>query len=240
MPTRRIVLKFSGKMFDSDSGLQTLADVLRSLCKTMEVVLVPGGGNLHRRERGRSRIAGDRSPLAAEHRSNCVGMLATVANAFWLVDALDLVGMTYGALSKLPIKTLIPDYTVEQAKQLLAQRHLLIVCGDTGQPGVSTDTAAVLMAYELGVETVYKGTNVPGIFPLDTEGRPQIGAPVINELTGTQFLAGGFHTILDPCAVALARDHRIALQVFESCRLCSDAIVRSITNNVTGTTIKPV
>ena len=65
------------------------------------------------------------------------------------------------------------SYSRQRALQLLADGHIVIFAGGTGNPYFTTDTTAVLRAAEMGCDAVLKATNVDGVYSADPKKDPE-------------------------------------------------------------------
>jgi len=164
--TRRvIVLKVSGEAFGGgkipldEEKISYLASEIASV-KKASFVIVPGGGNILRgkslKQRGYDKA-----------ESDYLGMLSTVYNSVCLKHSLEKKGLRCSLFSALTIEKIARPYTPEAAKRALSEGKHVIVAGGTGNPFVTTDSAAALRALELGAEILIKATKVDGIYSDD-------------------------------------------------------------------------
>ena len=94
------------------------------------------------------------------------------------------------------------------------KRQVLFAAG-TGNPFVTTDTAAVIRALALEAEVVLKGSKVPGVYSADPSEEPQ--AELISRLSHGEYLSRGLK-VLDPAAVQIAAEHGLPIVVFRADR----------------------
>ena len=78
-------------------------------------------------------------------------------------------------------------------------------------PFFTTDTGAALRAAELGCDALFKGTSVDGVYSADPKTDP--AARRYDRITFNEILAKDLR-IMDPAAIALARDNGIPVVVF--------------------------
>ena len=144
---RRILLKLSGEALGGDQGVGICSDAAHEMARQIaevrelgvQVVVVPGGGNIYRGaaggERGIERATGD-----------YMGMLATVINALALQDALEKVGVETRVQSAIAMSQVAEPFIRRRAVRHLEKGRVVIFGGGTGNPYFSTDTAAALRA----------------------------------------------------------------------------------------------
>jgi len=211
-PYARVLLKITGealrskeRLFDRQA-LDFLTDEIRSVHHQVELAIVVGGGNI---VRGRDLIADfQTTPVIADH----IGMTATLLNALLLEDFLQREGVETRILSALEINAIAEPYVFKRALRHLEKGRAVILAGGTGSAGVTTDTAAVLRASDLGAQIMLKGTKVDGIFDQDPTRHPN--ARFLPRLSYQEFLALGITKILDETAVAQAKMKGIPILVF--------------------------
>ncbi|MFO0336757.1 MAG: UMP kinase [Pseudomonadota bacterium] len=209
---RRILLKLSGEalMGKADYGIDP--EVIRRLAgeifevvgRGTQVAVVIGGGNIFRGEglarRGMDRVTGDH-----------MGMLATVINALAMQDALENLGAHARVMSALRINEVCEDYIRRRAIRHLEKGRVVILAAGTGNPFVTTDTAASLRAIEIEADVLLKATKVNGIYDADPVRNP--GAKRYARLTFDQVLADKL-MVMDATAIVMCRDNALPLQVF--------------------------
>jgi uridylate kinase len=100
--------------------------------------------------------------------------------------------------------------------RLRAIRHLekgrvLILAGGTGNPHVTTDSAAALRAVEIKAQALLKATKVDGVYDSDPKLNP--AARRYEHLTYDQVIDGRLK-VMDLSAVDLCQQHQIPIVVF--------------------------
>lgn len=226
---KRVVLKLTGEVFFKHDlnkhgfnqalpkalpfqifnleALSFLADEISSIQENAELALVLGGGNI---ARGRALVEHlSMKPRTADY----IGMAATLINGLCLQDFLEHRGMETRLMSAIEAKALAEPHIIRRAERHLEKRRIVIFVGGTGNPGFSTDMAAVLRASDLSAEKVLKGTKVRGIFEKDPQEYPE--AAFIPRITHRQFLERGFSVIVDRPAVAKAEEISMPIFVFD-------------------------
>lgn len=231
---KRILLKLSGEalqgdhLFGIDPGkLSRIShDISRIIKLGVQVGLVIGGGNIIRGAdfytAGIDRITADQ-----------MGMLATVVNGLALRDAFDKKSIPVKVMSSFPVPGMVDFYDRRHAKEALDQGMVLIFVGGTGNPLVTTDTAAALRGIEIGADILIKATKVDGVFAADPIKNPK--AERYTELTYAEVLEQRLG-VMDLNAILLCQDHGMPLRVFNMSR--QDALIRTVQGENVGTLIQ--
>ncbi|MEX2053748.1 MAG: uridine monophosphate kinase [Patescibacteria group bacterium] len=208
----RAVLKVSGEalkgkahIFDR-KALDFLAGEIAAVYQKVQLAVVVGGGNI---VRGRYLTENfQTTPVTADH----IGMTATILNALLLEDFLQRDGVETRILSALEIKSAAEPYIFKRALRHLERGRIVILAGGTGSAGVTTDTAAVLRAGDLGAQIVFKGTKVNGVY--DRDPVQHSNAEFIPKLSYGKFLRMDLTGILDETAVAQAKMKGVPIRIF--------------------------
>ena len=79
-------------------------------------------------------------------------------------------------------------------------------------PFFTTDTGAALRAAEMGCDALFKGTSVDGVYSADPK-TDRHGQALTTGITFNEILPRDLR-IMDPAAIALARDNGIPVVVF--------------------------
>jgi uridylate kinase len=148
--TPRILLKLSGEQFAGgrEYGIdpQFVARLAKELAETIaatgvQLAIIVGGGNIMRgatvAKSGIERANGD-----------YMGMLATIINGIALVDILEQNGVPARLQTRLRVDSVAEPYIRRRAIRHLEKGRVVVVAGGTGNPYVTTDTAAVTTALE--------------------------------------------------------------------------------------------
>ena len=107
-----------------------------------KIALVIGGGNIFRGVSGAA--AGlDRA------RADYMGMLATVLNALAMQGALDRQGLETRVMSGIPMPSICEPFQRDAALDHLRHGRVVLFAAGTGNPFLTTDTAAALRAVEM-------------------------------------------------------------------------------------------
>ena len=168
------------------------------------VALVIGGGNIFR---GLAGAAKGMDRVSADH----MGIMATVMNALAMQGVLNGRGADARVLSAIAMPTVCETYSPAKGIHHLKKGRIVICAAGTGLPFFTTDTGAALRAAELQCEALLKGTSVDGIYSADPKVDPK--AKRYERITFTEILTRDLR-IMDPAAIALARDNGIPVVVF--------------------------
>lgn len=172
----------------------------------VETAIVVGGGNIFRGETA-SKTGMDRAT------ADYAGMLATVINALSLQDELERHGVITRTQSAIAIQSVAEPYIRRRAIRHLEKGRALIFAGGTGNPFMTTDTAAVLRAIEINAEILLMAKNkVDGIYDDDPWKNPK--ARKINRLTHHNVLDLRLE-VMDATAISLCLEHKLPIIVFD-------------------------
>jgi uridylate kinase len=232
----RVVLKLSGEGFghNSKSGIsidETL-NIARQAKRVHErgvqLAIVVGGGNILR---GTQFSAGGRGVIK-EATAHYMGMLATVLNGLALQDALEHLECQTRLLTAIRMEHVAEPYIRRRAIRHLEKGRIVILAGGTGNPFVTTDTAAALRARELEAAIVLKATRVDGVYTDDPEVNPH--AVRYEKLTYGQVLRDNLR-VMDAAAIDLCRMAKLPILVFNFKR--EGNIERAIAGHPIGTLV---
>jgi uridylate kinase len=169
---KRVLLKLSGEALgfadrklgiDLDETEKIARQLKRVVDAGVQLAVVVGGGNLLRGAQftagGDTRI----KPATADY----MGMLGTVMNGLALQDTLEALGVETRLQSAVRMETIAEPYIRRRAIRHLEKGRVVILAGGTGNPFVTTDTAAALRGTELQVDVLMKATKVDGVYDDD-------------------------------------------------------------------------
>ena len=203
----RLLLKLSGEVLGGRAGLgldpealSHFADTIAALAQKHEVAIVTGGGNIMR---GKTASGLDRA------KADQIGMMATVVNCMTLAEY--LVARKCNATAMSSVASLARPYDITAARQLLANRHVVLVAGGTSNPYFTTDTAAALRACEINAQAMLKATQVDGVY--DSDPRTNPNAKRFEVITHKEVLEKELH-VMDSTAAALLKDNGMPIIVF--------------------------
>ena len=209
---KRILLKISGEalMGAGAYGIDVATvdaiaqDIAEAVKGGFELCLVIGGGNIFR---GLSGAADGMDRSSADH----IGMLATVMNALAMQNALERQGVATRVLSAIPMTSICEPYIARRAQRHMEKGRVVIFAAGTGNPYLTTDTAAALRASEMNCNALLKATKVDGIYSGDPE--TDKNATRYDTITYNEVLTQNLK-VMDASAVSLARDNKIPIIVF--------------------------
>ncbi len=209
----RVLLKISGEGLASPKGFgigaEALAHVAQELKQVhdlgVELAVTVGGGNILRGEQ----FARDtKIPEATAHY---MGMLATVMNALALQETLEAMDVQTRVLSALPVASVCEPYIRRRCVHHLEKGRIALLAGGTGRPFVTTDTAAALYAVEIKANTVFKATQVDGVYSADPKRHPE--AELYEELSYDRVIDERLK-VMDVSAVDLCQRNNVKIHVF--------------------------
>ena len=209
----RILLKLSGeslkgkKEYGLDIGiLKFISKQILSL-QTMglEIGIVIGGGNIWR---------GVDYEMTGMDRSTAdsAGMLATIMNALSLQDSLESMNVDVRTQSSINVPSVAEPYIRRRAIRHMEKGRVVIFAGGTGNPYMSTDTAAALKALEIGAEVLIMAkNNVDGVYNSD----PLVNNDAVKFSSITHYDALSKKlNVLDSTALSLCMDNNLPIIVF--------------------------
>jgi uridylate kinase len=211
---RRVILKLSGEGFgypgksgiSIDETLSIARQAQRVVRHGVQLAIVVGAGNILR---GAQFSAG--GEVIKEGTAHYMGMLATVLNGLALQDALEHLNCQTRLMTAIRMETVAEPYIRRRCTRHLEKGRIVILAGGTGNPFVTTDTAAALRARELEADVLLKATRVDGVYSEDPELNPH--AIRYDKLTYAQVLRDNLR-VMDMAAISLCREGRIPILVF--------------------------
>ena len=232
---RKILLKVSGEVLmgarsygiDMDVVGVVAAEIKEVIETGVEVCLVIGGGNIYRGLQGAA--AGmDRA------QADYMGMLATVMNALAMQNALEKIGVPTRVQSAITMGQVCEPYVRRRAIRHMEKGRVVIFAAGTGLPFFTTDTAAALRAAEIGVDALFKGTSVDGVYTADPKRDP--AAQRYERLSYLEVLSRDLK-VMDASAISLMRENGIPIVVFSIRQ--PGALLRVLTGEGVHTVIGP-
>jgi uridylate kinase len=230
---RRILLKLSGEALMGDGRytidpkeLDRLAQEIVEVYQLgVQVAIVIGGGNFFRgaslSQAGINRITGDE-----------MGMLGTVINALVLRDSFERSGLPVRILSSIPVGGMADLFHRRKAIHHLQQGRIVLFAAGTGNPLVTTDSAASLRGIEIDADAVLKATNVEGVYSSDPAKNPN--AQLYENLSYQEALEKEL-AVMDLAAFCQCRDHNMVIRVFNIRK--PGALLRVILGKKEGTVV---
>lgn len=210
---RRVILKISGEALGKRGeevidikALHFLGAKIKEAIKSgVQIGIVCGGGNIIRGKLSST-------DTLARTTADQMGMLATVINSMAVRDILVKEDIDARLFSSLSVTPIAEPYLPRNARNALDDGAVAIFSGGTGNPFVSTDTAAVLRACDIGADAVLKATKVDGIYSADPAIDPD--ARRYDRISYDEAFEKSL-AIMDLPAIALARENSIPVIVFD-------------------------
>ena len=232
---KRVVLKLSGEGFgypgksgiSIDETLSIARQAQRIVQRDVQLAVVVGGGNILR---GAQFSAG--GEVIKEATAHYMGMLATVMNGLALQDALEHLNCETRLMTAIRMENVAEPYIRRRCTRHLEKGRIVILAGGTGNPFVTTDTAAALRARELEADILLKATRVDGVYSEDPELNPH--AVRYEKLTYPQVLRDNLR-VMDMEAISMCRAGRMPILVFNFKR--EGNIERAIAGHSIGTLV---
>lgn len=209
---QRIILKLSGQALQGTEGFgidtsildRTSQEIKELVGLGIQVGVVIGGGNIFRgielAKYGMDRIVGDH-----------IGMLATVMNGLAMRDALHRIYVNAHLMSAIPLNSICDNYNWAKAISLLINNRVVIFAAGTGNPFVTTDSAACLRGIEIKAKIVLKATKVDGVYSANPV--KDSDAIFYHQLSYQDILQQELK-VMDLAAITLARDYNLPILVF--------------------------
>ncbi len=235
---KRVVLKLSGEGFGTagksgisiDETLSIARQAKRVVERGVQLAIVVGAGNILR---GAQFSAG--GEIIKEATAHYMGMLATVLNGLALQDALESLNCQTRLQTAVRMETVAEPYIRRRCDRHLEKGRIVILAGGTGNPFVTTDTAAALRARELGADILLKATKVDGVYSDDPETNPH--AVRYEQLSYDQVLREKLR-VMDMSAISMCMEARLPIRLFNFKR--EGNIERAIAGQRIGTLVGEV
>ncbi len=231
---KRVLLKLSGEALSGEKDYGIDASTLSKIAKQIkqviemgvEVAIVVGGGNIWRGAKAeQDGIDRDTADYA--------GMLATVINALALQDTLEREGVITRTQSAINIQQVAEPYIRRRAIRHLEKGRAVIFAAGTGNPYMTTDTAAALRAIEIEAEVLLMTkNNVDGIYSADPLKNP--GAKRFDKLTYLEALNMRLE-VMDATALSLCLENKLPIIVFDL--QAPRSIERAVIGELIGTIV---
>ncbi len=209
----RILLKLSGESFKGSGGAVIDSEAVSYMARQIKAVrdmgvelgVVVGGGNIWR---GSQASGMDRAT------ADYAGMLATVIDALALQDSLerhfDIPTRTQTALT---IQQVAEPYIRRRAIRHLEKERVVLFAAGTGNPFMTTDTAAALRAIEINAKVLLMAKHgVDGVYATDPNLDP--AAEKLDTLTYLEALERRLK-VMDSTALSLCMENSLPIIVFD-------------------------
>jgi uridylate kinase len=231
---KRVLLKLSGEAFsggaaygiDAATLLKVAKQIKKAVAMGVGVGIVVGGGNIWRgakaEKEGMDRVTADYA-----------GMLATVINALALQDVLESQGVATRMQTAIAIQQVAEPYIRRRAIRHLEKGRVVIFAAGTGNPYMTTDTAAALRAIEIEAEVLLMTkNNVDGIYSADPVVDPK--AKKFDKLTHFEMLNLRLE-VMDATALSLCLENKLPIIVFDL--QAPSSIERAVAGESIGTLV---
>jgi uridylate kinase len=234
---KRVILKLSGEAFghqgrssgiNIDETLNIARQAQQILQSGVQLAIVVGGGNILR---GAQFSAG--GEVIKEATAHYMGMLATVLNGLALQQALESLHCETRLQTAVHMDTVAEPYIQRRCLRHLEKGRIVILAGGTGNPFVTTDTAAALRGRDLEADIILKATKVDGVFSEDPEVNPH--AVLYDRLTYSDVLKRDLR-VMDMQAISTCREGKLPILVFNFKK--EGNIQRAIAGQSIGTLVK--
>jgi uridylate kinase len=233
MHYKRILVKISGQILGGKNSpldpatLFQITQQLAAISNTgVEVAVVVGAGNLFRGEtlanQGVGRLVSDQ-----------IGMLSTNINALFIQESLESQGQLCEVMSAMAVNQVLPPIDIRLAKQYLSEKKIVVFAGGTGNPFVTTDSAASLRAVEVEADVMLKGTRVDGVYTADPEQDAQ--AKRYEQISYHEAISSSL-AIMDAEAYRICQEFAMPVYVFDIMK--ADSIQSIIEGKQVGTLIR--
>ncbi len=233
-PYKRILLKLSGEALQGDlpygidpQMLTVIGEQIKRVSDSgVQIAVVVGGGNIFR---------GSTASAAGMDRAtgDYAGMLATIINALALQDALERHDLDVRTQSAITITAVAEPYIRRRAIRHLQKGRVVVFAAGTGNPYMTTDTAAALRAIEIDADVLLMAKkNVDGVYDADPHKDP----------SARRFLTVSYLDalnrrlqVMDSTALSLCMENGLPVVVFNL--RAPDSIVRAVSGDATGTRV---
>jgi uridylate kinase len=231
---RRVLLKLSGEALVGEGGYGIDPAIVRSIAEQIRRVwelgvaigVVVGGGNIWR---GATASAAGMDRATADY----AGMLATIINALALQDALEKLGVPTRTMTAIDVHAVAEPYIRRRAIHHLEKGLVVLFAAGTGNPFMTTDTAAALRALEIGAEVLLMAKNqVDGVY--DDDPRKNPNARRFDHLSYLDALNSRL-AVMDSTALSLCMDNNLPIIVFNL--QAEGSIERAVTGEEIGTLV---
>ncbi|MBC7813096.1 MAG: UMP kinase [Burkholderiales bacterium] len=209
----RIILKLSGEALageggcgiDPDNAELIAVKIKRIYDLGVQIAVVIGAGNLWRGQQGVSRGM-------EQSTADYMGMIATVMNALALQDALERQGVATRVQTAIQMNSVAEPYIRLRAIRHMEKGRVVIIAGGTGNPYVTTDSAAALRALEVKADIIIKATKVNGVYTADPKKFPD--ATRYETLTYGEVLEKRFE-VMDTTAFTMCQENNMPILVLD-------------------------
>ncbi|MBM3932865.1 MAG: UMP kinase [SAR202 cluster bacterium] len=213
---KRVLLKLSGESFKGNRGfgidreaIYYIASQVKDIADMgVQVGIVVGAGNIWRGADAEAQVGMDRAT------ADYAGMLATLMNSVSLQDVLERnYGVETRVQSALLIQQMAEPFIRRRAIHHLETGRVVIFACGTGNPFMTTDTAAALRAIEINASVLLMAKHaVDGVYAADPAKDPT--APKLEFLTYRDVQERRLG-VMDSTALSLCMDNQMPIVVFD-------------------------
>ena len=232
-----MLLKLSGESFKGRRGYGIDPEAVAYIAGEIgaihdmgvEIGVVVGGGNIWRGAEAEGQ--GMDRPMADN-----AGMLATLINALALQDALERRhGIDTRTQSAINVQEVAEPFIRRRAIRHLEKRRAVIFAAGTGNPYMTTDSAAALRAAEINASILLMAKHeVDGVYSADPRVDPD--ATKFDSLTYEDALRRRL-AVMDSTALTMCMENDIPILVFDIFE--TGSLQRIMRHEAVGTLIRP-
>lgn len=231
----RVLLKVSGEALQGElsTGLDPAAvrristQLVECARADAQVAVVVGGGNI---VRGRVAAAAGMTRMTADY----AGMLGTIINGLALQDAIEAEGVQVRTMSAINVPTVAEPYIPRRARRHLDKGRVVLLVAGTGQPFVTTDTAAAQFGVAIGARQLLMGKRgTDGVYTADPAIDP--AAQRYEALNYRDAIHQNLGVLMDTAALSLCEENNLPILVFDV--EAPNAIIHAIRDGAAGTTV---
>lgn len=214
LPFKRVLLKISGEalQIDDDNAFlcakvieRIVSEIIPAMKAGLQLGIVVGGGNIFR---GAALSQTGIGRISADH----MGMLGTVINALALRDVFEKHGQDARIMSSIPMSGIVDHYDRRKAMHHINLGRVVIFAAGTGNPLVTTDSAASLRAIEIGADLLVKASSVDGVY----SGDPKVSRDCERfDVISYQQVVNQELKVMDLAAFCQCRDHNLPLRIYD-------------------------
>ncbi|MDR0508237.1 MAG: UMP kinase [Candidatus Methanoplasma sp.] len=205
MKKEKVVVSIGGSILipgkDDSDYIKKLAEMIREVSKTVQIVIVCGGGKIARYYTDTGRELG-----GTTYQLDLLGIGITRLNA-------QLLAVTLGDLSSADIPA-----TAEEASNRSTPNKVVIMGGTV--PGHTTDAVAAMVAREMRAGRVVNATSVDAVYSDDPKKNPdaeRFSKLTIDELGELVYKehGAGRSSVFDPLGIKIAKEEKIDILIVD-------------------------
>jgi uridylate kinase len=203
MKKEKVVVSIGGSVLipgkEDPAYIKELAAMIKEVSRTVQVVVVCGGGKIARYYVETSReLGGD------TYQQDILGIGATRLNA-------QLLAVSIGSPMDIPI-------TAEEASSLSTPNNIVIMGGTV--PGHTTDAVSMMVAKEMHADRVVNATSVEAVYSDDPKKNPdakRFSKLTIKELGDIVYKehGAGCSSVFDPLGIKIAKEEKIDILIVD-------------------------